>query len=123
MKRVWISWVLLAALLSFTLWGCIRVNRVLEAADHCLYEAQSACLTAEYSAAAGQIQAARRLLTQKGVLLRLLIRRDFLTQASAELAGLEALAREETAAELLQGLAKAQLQLEFLNRLFGWEFW
>ena len=121
MKRVWISWVLLAALLSFTLWGCIRVNRVLEAADR--YEAQSACLTAEYSAAAGQIQAARHLLTQKGVLLHLLIRRDFLTQASAELAGLEALAREETAAELLQGLAKAQLQLEFLNRLFGWEFW
>ena len=68
MKRVWISWVLLAALLSFTLWGCIRVNRVLEAADRCLYKAQSACLTSEYSAAAGQIQAARRLLTQKALL-------------------------------------------------------
>ena len=123
MKRVWISLVLFTALLGFTLWGCLRVSHVLEAAGQCLYEAQSACLTADYSAAAGQIQAAQRLLAQKDALLRLLIRRDFLTQASAELAGLEALAREETAAELLQGLAKARLQLEFLNRLFGWEFW
>lgn len=123
MKRVWISWVLLAALLSFTLWGCIRVNRVLEAADRCLYEAQSACISADYPAAAEKVQSAQRLLAQKDALLRLLIRRDFLTQASAELAGLEALAREETAAELQQGLAKARLQLAFLNRLFGWEFW
>jgi len=123
MKRVWVSLVLLAALLGFTLWGCFRVNRVLEVADRCLCEAQSACISADYSAAAGQIQAAQRLLAQKGALLRLLIRRDFLTQAAAELAGLEALARDETAAELLQGLAKTRLQLEFLNRLFGSEFW
>lgn len=123
MKRVWISWVLLAALLSFTLWGCIRVNRVLEAADRCLHEAQSACISADYPDAAEKVQSAQRLLAQKDALLRLLIRRDFLTQASAELAGLEALAREETAAELQQGLAKARLQLAFLNRLFGWEFW
>lgn len=123
MKRVWISLVLLAALLGFTLWGCIRVNLVLEVVDGRLYEAQSACISADYPAAAEKVQSAQRLLAQKGALLRLLIRRDFLTQASAELAGLEALAREETAAELQQGLAKARLQLAFLNRLFGWEFW
>lgn len=123
MKRVWISLVLFTALLGFTLWGCLRVSHVLKDADRCLYEAQSACLAADYPAAAGQIQSAQRLLAQKDALLRLLIRRDFLTQASAELAGLEALAREETAAELQQGLAKARLQLAFLNRLFGWEFW
>ena len=123
MKRVWVSLVLFTALLGFTLWGCIRVNRVLEAADRCLYEAQSACISADYPAAAEKVQSAQRLLAQKDALLRLLIRRDFLTQASAELAGLEALAREETAAELQQGLAKARLQLVFLNRLFGWEFW
>lgn len=123
MKRVWISLVLLAALLGFTLWGCIRVNLVLEVVDGRLYEAQSACISADYPAAAEKVQSAQRLLAQKDALLRLLIRRDFLTQASAELAGLEALAREETAAELQQGLAKARLQLAFLNRLFGWEFW
>ena len=81
------------------------------------------CISADYPAAAEKVQSAQRLLAQKDALLRLLIRRDFLTQASAELAGLEALAREETAAELQQGLAKARLQLAFLNRLFGWEFW
>ena len=122
MKRVWISLVLLAALLGFTLWGCIRVNLVLEVVDGRLYEAQSACISADYPAAAEKVQSAQRLLAQKDPLLRLLIRRDFLTQASAELAGLEALAREETAAELQQGLAKARLQLAFLNQLFGWEF-
>ena len=119
MKRVWISLVLLAALLGFTLWGCLRVSHVLKDADRCLYEAQSACISADYPAAAEKVQSAQRLLAQKDTL----IRRDFLTQASAELAGLEALAREETAAELQQGLAKARLQLAFLNRLFGWEFW
>lgn len=123
MKRVWISLVLFTALLGFTLWGCFRVSHVLKDADHCLYEAQSACISADYPAAAEKVQSAQRLLAQKDALLRLLIRRDFLTQASAELAGLEALAREETAAELQQGLAKARLQLAFLNRLFGWEFW
>lgn len=123
MKRVWISLVLFTALLGFTLWGCIRVNLVLEVVDGRLYEAQSACISADYPAAAEKVQSAQRLLAQKDALLRLLIRRDFLTQASAELAGLEALAREETAAELQQGLAKARLQLAFLNRLFGWEFW
>lgn len=123
MKRVWISLVLFTALLGFTLWGCIRVNLVLEVVDGCLYEAQSACISADYPAAAEKVQSAQRLLAQKDALLRLLIRRDFLTQASAELAGLEALAHEETAAELQQGLAKARLQLAFLNRLFGWEFW
>lgn len=122
MKRVWISLVLLADLLGFTLWGCIRVNLVLEVVDGRLYEAQSACISADYPAAAEKVQSAQRLLAQKDPLLRLLIRRDFLTQASAELAGLEALAREETAAELQQGLAKARLQLAFLNQLFGWEF-
>ena len=96
---------------------------MLKDADRCLYEAQSACISADYPAAAEKVQSAQRLLAQKDALLRLLIRRDFLTQASAELAGLEALAREETAAELQQGLAKARLQLVFLNRLFGWEFW
>ena len=123
MKRVWISLVLFTALLGFTLWCCLRVSHVLKDADHCLYEAQSACISADYPAAAEKVQSAQRLLAQKDALLRLLIRRDFLTQASAELAGLEALAREETAAELQQGLAKARLQLAFLNRLFGWEFW
>ena len=123
MKRVWISLVLLAALLGFTLRGCLRVSHVLKDTDRCLYEAQSACISADYPAAAEKVQSAQRLLAQKDALLRLLIRRDFLTQASAELAGLEALAREETAAELQQGLAKARLQLAFLNRLFGWEFW
>lgn len=123
MKRVWISLVLLAALLGFTLWGCIRVSLVLEVVDGRLCEAQSACISADYPAAAEKVQSAQRLLAQKDALLRLLIRRDFLTQASAELAGLEALAREETAAELQQGLAKARLQLAFLNQLFGWEFW
>lgn len=123
MKRVWISLVLLAALLGFTLWGCIRVSLVLEVVDGRLCEAQSACISADYPAAAEKVQSAQRLLAQKDALLRLLIRRDFLTQASAELAGLEALACEETAAELQQGLAKARLQLAFLNRLFGWEFW
>ena len=121
MKRVWISLVLFTALLGFTLWGCLRVSHVLKDADRC--EAQSACISADYPAAAEKVQSAQRLLAQKDALLRLLIRRDFLTQASAELAGLEALAREETAAELQQGLAKARLQLAFLNRLFGWEFW
>ncbi|MBQ8647187.1 MAG: hypothetical protein IJ484_03480 [Oscillospiraceae bacterium] len=119
MKRFRIAIVLLAVLAAFAFCGSYVADRRLTALDQALVHANEAALRSDWAAAAYHIQSAQAAFAQQEKLLQLFARRDLLSAAGAELAGLENMADEDSFDDLALGIARARHHLSFIKNMSG----